>query len=96
MIIRDRRLYDCRDITDEWPSQMAGQHSKLWQWSITHSGHWIAGFTVCMDDNSWRGSGMELAGSALMEMLAGIGNTKVNVLEWDQLFFRGIFAKLDD
>ena len=32
------------------------------------------------------------AGSALMEALAGIGETKVHGLEWDQLFYRGIFA----
>lgn len=75
-------------------SLMSGQakwREVLWQWSITHSGHWIAGFAV-----SWMiviGAGQAgPAGSALMEMLAGIGNTKVNVLEWDQLFFRGIFA----
>ncbi len=75
-------------------SLMSGQakwREVLWQWSITHSGHWIAGFTV-----SWMiilgADQAGAAGSALMEMLAGIGNTKVNVLEWDQLFFRGIFA----
>jgi formate/nitrite transporter len=75
-------------------SLMTGQakwREVLWQWTITHSGHWVAGFVI-----SWMiiiGAGQAgPAGSALMDMLAGIGNTKVNVLEWDQLFYRGIFA----
>ena len=63
----------------------------LWEWSITHSGHWMAGFVV-----GWMiiiGAGQAgPAGSALMEALAGIGETKVHGLEWDQLFYRGIFA----
>ena len=63
----------------------------LWEWSITHSGHWMAGFVV-----GWMiiiGAGQAgPAGSALMEALAGIGETKVHGLSWDQLFYRGIFA----
>lgn len=63
----------------------------LWEWSITHSGHWIAGFVI-----GWMiiiGAGQAgPAGSALMEALADIGNTKVHDLSWDQLFYRGIFA----
>ncbi len=63
----------------------------LWEWSITHSGHWMAGFAV-----GWMiiiGAGQAgPAGSAIMEALAGIGETKVNELSWDQLFYRGILA----
>ena len=63
----------------------------LWEWSITHSGHWMAGFAV-----GWMiiiGAGQAgPAGSALMEVLAGIGETKVNELSWDQLFYRGVLA----
>ena len=75
-------------------SLMTGQakwREVLWQWTITHSGHWVSGFVI-----SWMiiigADQAGPAGSALMEMLAGIGNTKVNVLDWDQLFYRGIFA----
>lgn len=63
----------------------------LWEWSITHSGHWMAGFAV-----GWMiiiGAGQAgPAGSAVMEALASIGETKVNELSWDQLFYRGILA----
>jgi formate/nitrite transporter len=63
----------------------------LWEWSITHSGHWMAGFAV-----GWLiivGAGQAgPAGSALMEALSGIGETKVNELSWDQLFYRGVLA----
>lgn len=63
----------------------------LWEWSITHSGHWMAGFAV-----GWMiiiGAGQAgPAGSVLMEALAGIGETKVNELSWDQLFYRGVLA----
>lgn len=63
----------------------------LWEWSITHSGHWMAGFVV-----GWMiiiGAGQAgQAGSVLMEALAGIGETKVNELSWDQLFYRGVLA----
>ena len=63
----------------------------LWEWSITHSGHWMAGFAV-----GWMiiiGAGQAgQAGSVLMEALVGIGETKVNELSWDQLFYRGILA----
>ncbi len=63
----------------------------LWEWTITHSGHWIAGFVI-----GWMiiigASQAGPMGSTLMEMMAGIGNTKVNELSWDQLFYRGILA----
>ena len=63
----------------------------LWEWSITHSGHWLAGFVM-----GWLiivgAAQAGPAGSALMEALAGIGETKVHGLEWDQLFYRGILA----
>ncbi len=63
----------------------------LWEWSITHSGHWIAGFVI-----GWMiiiGAGQAgPMGSTLMNMLAEIGTTKVHELSWDQLFYRGIFA----
>lgn len=75
-------------------SLMTGQaqwREVLWQWSITHSGHWISAFVI-----SWMivlGSDQAgPVGSQLMTFLAGLGNTKVNVLSWDQLFYRGIFA----
>lgn len=72
-------------------SRQARWREVLWEWTITHSGHWIAGFVI-----SWMiimGAGQAgAAGSALMDMFAEIGNTKVHGLSWDQLFYRGIFA----
>ena len=63
----------------------------LWEWSITHSGHWISGFVI-----SWMiiiGAGQAgVLGSAMMDTLAAIGNAKVNEYSWDQLLYRGIFA----
>lgn len=63
----------------------------LWEWSITHSGHWLAGFVI-----GWMiiiGAGQAgPIGSELMQMIADVGNKKVNELSWDQLFYRGIFA----
>ena len=63
----------------------------LWEWSITHSGHWLAGFVI-----GWMivvGAGQAgPAGSAMMTVLADIGHTKVHGLDWDELFYRGIFA----
>lgn len=63
----------------------------LWEWSITHSGHWISGFVI-----SWMiimGAGQAGAmGSEFMGLLASIGETKVNDLTWEELFYRGIFA----
>ncbi len=62
----------------------------LWEWSITHSGHWIAGFTVgwmIVIGASQAGS----TGSTMLGILADIGNYKVGQ-EWDQLFYRGILA----
>ena len=53
--------------------------------------HWISGFTI-----SWMiiigADQVGGLGSALTAMLADVGNTKVNDLSWDQLFYRGIFA----
>lgn len=75
-------------------SLMTGQakwREVLWEWSITHSGHWISGFVI-----SWLiivGAGQAGAiGSEFMGLLASIGETKVNDLTWEQLFYRGIFA----
>lgn len=63
----------------------------LWEWTITHSGHWMGGFVM-----GWLiivgAAQAGPAGSALMEMLQDIGTTKVHGLEWDQLFYRGVFA----
>lgn len=63
----------------------------LWEWSITHSGHWMAGFVI-----GWMivigAAQAGPVGSELMNVLADIGNKKVNDLSWDQLFYRGIFA----
>ena len=72
-------------------SRQARWREVLWEWSITHSGHWIAGFVI-----SWLiiigADQAGAAGSTLMNMFAEIGNTKVHGLDWDQLFYRGIFA----
>ena len=75
-------------------SLMTGQarwREVLWEWSITHAGHWMAGFAI-----SWMiilGAGQAgAASSALTEMIAQIGYMKVHELSWDQLFYRGIFA----
>ena len=63
----------------------------LWEWTITHSGHWMGGFVI-----GWMivvgAAQAGPAGSAMMEMLQDIGTTKVYDLTWDQLFYRGIFA----
>ncbi len=75
-------------------SLMTGQLKWLevfYQWSITHSGHWIAGFVL-----GWMMViGADQAGAAgapLMNMLAKIATVKSVGLQWDQLFYRGIFA----
>ena len=75
-------------------SLMTGQakwREVLWEWSIAHSGHWMSGFII-----SWMivigASQAGVAGSDMMNVLAGIGNTKVNGYSWIELFFRGIFA----
>ena len=63
----------------------------LWEWTITHSGHWMGGFVI-----GWMivvgAAQAGPAGSIMMEMLKDIGATKVYDLTWDQLFYRGIFA----
>ncbi len=63
----------------------------LWEWSITHSGHWIAGFVV-----GWMiilgASQAGPIGSDMMETLSSIGETKVNEYAWDELFYRGVLA----
>ncbi len=63
----------------------------LWEWSITHAGHWMAGFVI-----GWMiiiGAGQAGAiGSDLMTVIADIGNKKVNEHTWEELLYRGIFA----
>ena len=63
----------------------------LWEWTITHSGHWIGGFVI-----GWMivigAAQAGPIGSAMMEVLQNIGMTKVHELTWEQLFYRGIFA----
>ena len=63
----------------------------LWEWSITHSGHWIAGFVIGWIIVIGAGQAGPI-GSELTGMLADIGNKKVHELSWDQLFYRGILA----
>lgn len=63
----------------------------LWEWSITHSGHWMAGFVI-----GWMivigATQAGPIGSELTGMLADIGHKKVHELSWDQLFYRGVLA----
>lgn len=91
-------LYGSNLVTGDYMtsgiSLMSGQarwREVLWEWSIAHAGHWISGFTI-----SWMiiigADQVGGLGSALTAMLADVGNTKVNDLSWDQLFYRGIFA----
>ena len=91
-------LYGSNLVTGDYMtsgiSLMTGQarwREVLWEWSITHAGHWMAGFAI-----SWMiilGAGQAgAASSALTEMIAQIGYMKVHELSWDQLFYRGIFA----
>jgi formate transporter len=65
----------------------------LYQWSITHSGHWIAGvvlgWMIIIGANQLGGPGF---GPLFTNFLVTTGETKVNVLTWDELFWRGIFA----
>lgn len=93
-------LYGTNLVTGDYMtsgiSLMTGQarwREVLWEWSIAHAGHWISGFTI-----SWMiiigADQVGGLGSALTTMLADVGNTKVNDLSWDQLFYRGIFANL--
>lgn len=91
-------LYGSNLVTGDYMtagiSMMTGRsrwREVLWEWSITHSGHWMAGFVI-----GWMiviGAGQAgPIGSEMMGVLADIGNKKVNELSWDQLFYRGIFA----
>ena len=63
----------------------------LWEWSITHAGHWIGGFVI-----AWMiivgASQAGPIGSELTGIMAGIGEGKVHAYEWDELFYRGILA----
>ncbi len=65
----------------------------FYQWSITHSGHWIAGIVlgwmIVIGTNQLAGPGF---GPLFADFLVNTGETKVNVLTWDQLFWRAIFA----
>jgi formate transporter len=65
----------------------------LYQWGITHSGHWIAGvvlgWMIIIGANQLAGPGL---GPLFTNFLITTGETKVNVLTWDELFWRGIFA----
>lgn len=91
-------LYGSNLVTGDYMTSAMSLMSKqsrwrevLWEWSITHAGHWISGFTI-----SWiiiiGADQVGGLGSSLTAMLADVGNTKVNELSWDQLFFRGILA----
>ena len=63
----------------------------LWEWSITHSGHWVGGFVIgwlIIVGASQAGS----FGAPLMEVMAGIGEKKVSGHTWDELFYRAILA----
>lgn len=77
-------------------SLMTGQakwREVFYQWSITHAGHWISGVVV-----GWMiiVGALMLAGpgygEAFTNFLVNVGNLKVNILTWDQLFWRAIFA----
>jgi formate/nitrite transporter len=65
----------------------------FYQWSIAHSGHWIAGvvlgWMIIIGTNQLAGPGF---GTLFTEFLVNVGETKVNTLTWDQLFWRAIFA----
>lgn len=91
-------LYGSNLVTGDYMtagiSMMTGRsrwREVLWEWSITHSGHWMAGFVI-----GWiiivGAAQAGPIGSELTVMLADIGNKKVHELSWDQLFYRGILA----
>jgi formate transporter len=65
----------------------------LYQWGITHSGHWIAGvvigWMIIIGADQLAGPGF---GPLFTNFLVTTGEMKVNILTWDQLFWRGIFA----
>lgn len=77
-------------------SLMTGQakwREVFYQWGITHAGHWISGVVI-----GWMiiVGAAQLAGPGLgplfSDFLVNVGNLKVNILTWDQLFWRAIFA----
>jgi formate/nitrite transporter len=74
-------------------SKQAKWREVFYQWSITHSGHWIAGvalgWMIIIGANQLAGPGL---GPLFSGFLVNAGNVKVNVLTWDQLFWRAIFA----
>jgi formate/nitrite transporter len=77
-------------------SLMTGQakwREVFYQWGITHAGHWISGvvigWMIIVGALMLAGPGF---GSVFTEFLVNVGNLKVNVLTWDQLFWRAIFA----
>ena len=91
-------LYGSNLVTGDYMtagiSMMTGRsrwREVLWEWSITHSGHWMAGFVI-----GWMiiigASQAGPIGSDLANVFADIGHKKVHELSWDQLFYRGIFA----
>jgi formate transporter len=74
-------------------SKQAKWREVFYQWSITHSGHWISavvvGWAIIIGANQLAGPGL---GPLFSGFLVGLGETKVNVLTWDELFWRAIFA----
>jgi formate/nitrite transporter len=74
-------------------SRQAKWREVFYQWSITHSGHWISavvvGWMIIIGANQLAGPGL---GPLFSGFLVGLGETKVNVLTWDELFWRAIFA----
>jgi formate/nitrite transporter FocA (FNT family) len=74
-------------------SRQAKWREVFYQWSITHSGHWIAGvvlgWMIIIGANQLAGPGL---GPLFSGFLVGVGETKVLTLTWDELFWRAIFA----
>jgi formate/nitrite transporter len=77
-------------------SLMTGQakwREVFYQWSITHAGHWISGvvigWMIIVGAFMLAGPGY---GETFTNFLVNVGNLKVNILTWDQLFWRAIFA----
>jgi formate transporter len=74
-------------------SRQARWREVFYQWSITHSGHWIAavvlGWMIIIGANQLAGPGL---GPLFSGFLVGVGETKVLTLTWDELFWRAIFA----
>lgn len=74
-------------------SRQAKWREVFYQWSITHSGHWIAavvlGWMIIIGANQLAGPGL---GPLFSGFLVGVGETKVLTLTWEELFWRAIFA----